>query len=117
LAFDSGLPRRQFIVEPLACGRACLDQVSLLAAVEALAEQLRAADGSAAAATVADQAQRSLFVADGGLYSEAAMGRLTAADISWVSRVPATLTAAQTALQRSDAPWQTSADATSAPSP
>jgi transposase len=38
------------------------------------------------------------------------MGRLTAAGIAWVSRVPATLTAAQTALQRTDVPWQTSDD-------
>jgi transposase len=38
------------------------------------------------------------------------MGRLNAAAIAWVSRVPATLTAAQTALERRDVSWQTSAD-------
>jgi hypothetical protein len=38
------------------------------------------------------------------------MGRLGAAGIAWVSRVPATLTAAPTALGRRDASWQTSAD-------
>jgi transposase len=85
------------------------DQVSLLATVEALADQLRAPDESNAEA--ADQREHPLFVADGGLYSAAAMGRLSAAGIVWVSRVPATLTAAQTALERRDASWQTSADA------
>jgi transposase len=83
------------------------DQVSLLAAVEALADQLR----SAAAATEAAVSQeRPLFVADGGLYSEASMRRLSAAGIAWVSRVPATLTAAQATLERRDAPRQQSAD-------
>jgi hypothetical protein len=38
------------------------------------------------------------------------MRRLNAAGITWVSRVPATLTAAQTALERRDAAWQTAAD-------
>jgi transposase len=83
------------------------DRVSLLAAVEALAEQLRAAD---AAGEATGRQERSLFVADGGLYSEAAIGRLNAAGIAWVSRVPATLSAARTALERPDAPWQMSAD-------
>lgn len=82
------------------------DQVSLLAAVEAMAEQLRASGDPEAA----DPSERPLFVADGGLYSAAAMARLDAAGIAWVSRVPATLTAAQTALERADASWQTSAD-------
>jgi transposase len=81
------------------------DRVSLLAAVEALADQLRSADGAKE-----PSAERTLFVADGGLYSEAARGRLNAARIAWVSRVPATLNAAQTALERRDAVWQTSAD-------
>jgi len=39
------------------------------------------------------------------------MGRLSAAGISWVSRVPATLGAAQKTLERQDASWQMSADA------
>ncbi len=87
------------------------DQVSLVAAVEALADQLRGPDATDAT-DAADQRERPLFVADGGLYSEAAMARLNAAGIDWVSRVPATLKAAQTALERrDDAAWQTSADA------
>jgi transposase len=83
------------------------DQVSLLAAIEALADQLRT---DHATADAADQQERPLFVADGGLYSEPSMSRLNAAGIAWVSRVPATLTAAQTALERRAAPWQTSVD-------
>jgi transposase len=87
------------------------DQVSLLAAVEALADQLRSADTAVAPASLLPQEPR-LFVADGGLYSEAAMGRLNAAEMAWVSRVPATLNAARTALERrDDTAWQTSADA------
>jgi transposase len=87
------------------------DQVSLVATVEALAEQLRALpDGTTDVPTTADVPARPLFVADGGLYSEASLARLNAAGIAWVSRVPATLRAAQLALQRSDVSWQTSAD-------
>src|SRR5258708_24896606 len=82
------------------------DQVSLVAAVEALSDQLRTPDTSAEADM---PPERSLFVADGGRYSEAAMRRLDAAGIAWVSRVPATLTAAQTALGRRAASWHTSA--------
>jgi transposase len=86
------------------------DQVSLLAAVEALADQLRAPDATDTSADAADPRAHPVFVADGGLYSEVAMARLNAAGIAWVSRVPATLTAAQTALDRRDAPWQSAAD-------
>jgi transposase len=48
------------------------DQVSLVAAIEALREQLHAADANESA----------LFVADGGLYSEANMARLNAAGVA-----------------------------------
>src|SRR5260221_6073621 len=85
------------------------DQVSLVAAVEALAEQLRAPEGDAAT-EVADQHERPLFVADGGLYNVAAMRRLNAAGIAWVSRVPTTLTAAQAALGRRDPALRPSSD-------
>jgi transposase len=85
------------------------DQVSLAAAVEALADQLRSADATEAS-DADDQPERPLFVADGGLYSEAAMGRLNAAEVAWVSRVPSTVGAAHHALERRDAAWQTSAD-------
>ncbi len=73
------------------------DQVSLVDAVETLAEQLRAEEATPGT-EAADQPEHPLFVADGGLYSEATMSRLSAAGIAWVSRVPATLTAAQMAL-------------------
>jgi transposase len=79
------------------------DQVSLVAAIEALREQLHAADANASAR----------FVADGGLYSEANMARLNAAGVAWVSRVPSTLSAAKAALERTDVTpdtWRTSAD-------
>jgi transposase len=70
------------------------DQVSLLAAVEALAEQLRTADATLTGeGTPASDAGWPLFVADGGLSSAATMARLSAAGIAWVSRVPATLRA------------------------
>jgi transposase len=87
------------------------DQGSLLAAVEALAEQLRSDDATGAGeGAPAVEADQPLFVADGGLYSEATISRLNAAGIAWVSRVPATLRAAQTALDHHGASWQTSAD-------
>jgi transposase len=53
------------------------DKVSLVAAVEALAEQLRTPDEEAP-----------LFVADSGLYSADNIARLSAAGVRWISRVP-----------------------------
>jgi len=74
------------------------DKVSLVAAVEALAEQLRAA------AEPADEAP--LFVADSGLYSADNVARLSAAGVRWISRVPETSKEARTALAVVDGAWQ-----------
>ena len=66
------------------------DKASLVAAVEALAEQLRTA------ADPADEAP--LFVADSGLYSAENLARLSAAGVRWISRVPETSKEARAAL-------------------
>jgi transposase len=71
------------------------DKVSLVAAVEALAGQLRAA---AAAAP--------LFVADSGRYSADNVARLSAAGLRWISRVPDTSKEAKAALPVADDAWQ-----------
>jgi transposase len=72
------------------------DKTSLVAAVEALAEQLRT--------DVEDEAP--LFVADSGLYSADNVTRLSAAGVRWISRVPDTSTAARAALEVADGRWQ-----------
>ncbi len=77
------------------------DKASLVAAVEALAEQLRAA---ADPEDSADDAP--LFVADSGLYSADNVARLTAAGVRWISRVPATSQEAHAALTVPDDAWQ-----------
>jgi transposase len=74
------------------------DKVSLVAAVEALAAQLRAA------AEAEDEAP--IFVADSGLYSADNMARLSAAGVRWISRVPDTSKEARTALEVADDAWQ-----------
>jgi transposase len=76
------------------------DKASLVAAVEALAAQLRAADA----------AEEPLFVADSGLYSAENVARLSTAGVRWISRVPETSEQARTALQVADADWQQEGD-------
>jgi transposase len=78
------------------------DKESLVAAVEALAEQLRAD------VDVVDEAP--IFVADSGLYSAANVARLSSAQVRWISRVPDTSTEAKAALQVADAAWQQDGD-------
>jgi transposase len=78
------------------------DKVSLLAAVEALAEQLRPADEDDSGR----DAETPLFVADSGLYSAQNVTRLCAAGVRWISRVPDTSTEAHVALQVADDAWQ-----------
>ena len=73
-----------------------LDKVSLLAAVTAIREQLRAAN-----------AEPSVYVADNGIYSEPNMRQLNAAG---VSRVSETSTEAKTVLQEGSQDWQHSGD-------
>lgn len=84
------------------------DKVSLVAAVEALAEQLRA-----------DATDAPIFVADSGLYSAENSARLSAAGVRWISRVPDTSKEAKAALQVADAAWQQDGDVfwASAPAP
>lgn len=76
------------------------DQVNLLAAVEAVQEQLRAEDA----------AEDMVYVADGAIYSVANMTRLNTLSIPWISRVSGTELAAKAALSRTDVAWQQSAD-------
>jgi transposase len=71
------------------------DKVSLVAAVEALAEQLRTQED-----------ETPLFVADSGLYSAANVARLAAAGVRWISRVPDTSKEARAALEVADDAWQ-----------
>jgi len=71
------------------------DKVNLVAAVETLADQLRAAEEEAP-----------LFVADSGLYSADNVARLSAAGVRWISRVPDTSQEARAALQVADTAWQ-----------
>src|SRR5260370_24052529 len=78
------------------------DKVSLLAAVEALAEQLRAANEAEAAG----EGTAPIFVADSGLYSADTVARLTTAGVRWISRVPDTSTEAHAALAVTDDAWQ-----------
>lgn len=78
------------------------DKVSLVAAVDALAQQLRAA------AAEADDVSR--FVADSGLYKAENVERLSAADVRWISRTPETSEQARSALQVADDAWQQEGD-------
>jgi transposase len=72
--------------------------VRLVAAVEALAQQLRAAE--------AEANDVPLFVADSGLYSAENVERLSAAGVRWISRAPETSEQARSALQVADDAWQ-----------
>ncbi len=65
------------------------DKVSLVAAVEALGEQLRG-----------EGAEAPIFVADSGMYSVANMARL--GEVRWISRVPETSTEAKQAILRGE---------------
>jgi len=71
------------------------DQVSLVAAVEALAQHLRG-----------DLEEAPILVADSGLYSAENVARLAAAGVRWISRVPDTSTEARAALEVADDGWQ-----------
>jgi transposase len=79
------------------------DKASLVAAVEALAGQFRAAEE-----------EPPLFVADSGLYSATNVARLRAAGVRWISRVPDTSTEARAAC---DTAWQQEGDCFWAPGP
>jgi transposase len=82
------------------------DKASLVAAVEALAEQLRADTGD-------KEETPPIFVADSGLSSAENVARLSSAGVRWISRVPGaspTSTAAKAALPVADAAWQQDGD-------
>jgi transposase len=70
------------------------DKTSLVAAVTALADQLRTPDEEAP-----------VFVADSGLYSAENVAQLNAAGVRWISRVPDTSTTARAALEVTDDAW------------
>jgi transposase len=80
------------------------DAHTLVAAVEALKEQLGAEE----------QEESPIFVADAGIYGEENMVRLAEAGVEWVSRVPRTSTAASSLIEEVlDAPehhWRKSED-------
>jgi len=79
------------------------DQVSLLAAIEALQEQLRRPE----------EEESSIYVADSGIYSQANMTRLNAAKLRWISRVPETSITAREELAKAlqtQTLWQESVD-------
>ncbi len=80
------------------------DQRTLLAAIQALAEQLRAPEGE----------EERIYIADSGVYSSANMQQLNAAGIRWESRVPETVAEAKAALARTEVSWQTTGDGESA---
>ncbi len=77
------------------------DKVSLLAAIQAIQEQLRASDETPG-----------VYVADNGVYSEANMRYLNQANIPWISRVSETSTEAKNAIPASSERWQVSDDGT-----
>jgi transposase len=78
------------------------DKATLVAAVEALAEQLRTDEQ--------DDEEPPIFVADSGLYSAANVSQLSAAGVRWISRVPDTSTEATAALRVADDAWQQEGD-------
>jgi len=75
------------------------DKVSLLAAIQAIQEQLRATDEAP-----------SVYVADNGVYSEANMRILNQAKVKWISRVSETSTHANAVIAESYETWQASED-------
>jgi len=68
-------------------------KATLLAAVTALQDQLREADG-----------EPSVYVADNGINSESNTRQLNEAGVKWISRVSETLTQSQTVLRECPAP-------------
>jgi transposase len=76
------------------------DKVALPQVILELTRQLRASGETAG-----------VYVADSGLYSEANMRALNAAEVAWVSRVPETSRLAQDMVRAEPATWQHSDDA------
>jgi transposase len=78
------------------------DKISLVEAVEALAEQLRTDEQ--------DDEEPPIFVADSGLYSATNVARLHTASVRWISRVPDTSKQATAALAVAEDAWQQEGD-------
>lgn len=76
------------------------DKVALPQVILELTRQLRASGETAG-----------VYVADGGLYSEANMRALNEAEVAWVSRVPETSSLAQAVVRDEPVVWQHSDDA------
>jgi transposase len=77
------------------------DQRELAQTIEALVRHLREAGE-----------EPGIYVADGGVYSEANMRRFAAAGVRWVSRVPETSHAAKALVREEPTDWESSADGT-----
>ena len=87
------------------------DAHTLVAAVEALKEQLRGEEEKTGEEE--PSAAASIYVADAGIYGEENMNRLARAGVEWVSRVPETSAAARSAKfgPEEDSPdWRQSED-------
>jgi transposase len=77
------------------------DKQSLVEAVTIFTQHLKASDD-----------EQGVYIADSGMYSAENMRVLNAAGVSWVSRVPETLTAAQQMGREESPTWQTNAEGT-----
>jgi transposase len=75
------------------------DQRELVQTIESLVAHLREAGD-----------EPGIYVADGGVYSEANMQRFAAAGVRWVSRVPETAREAKALVREEPEQWETSAD-------
>ncbi len=75
------------------------DQRELVQTIEALVAHLRTAGD-----------EPGIYVADGGVYSAANMQRFAHAGVRWISRVPATVRAAQALLSEEPEQWGSSGD-------
>src|SRR5438105_12700425 len=78
------------------------DKEHLSAAVKAVMTQLRA--------QMPEEQEQPIAIFDSGGYSEANMKSYNEAKLWWISRVPETSTAAKTALEDVDEPWQPLSD-------
>jgi transposase len=75
------------------------DQRELATTIESLVRQLREAGEDPG-----------IYVADGGVYSEANMGHFASAGVRWISRVPETSVEAKALVREAVTDWEVSAD-------
>jgi transposase len=81
------------------------DQRELATTIASLVRHLREAGEAGEAGE-----EGGLYVADGGVYSEATMRHFAAVGVRWISRVPETSREAKALLRDEPSDWQTSAD-------